>query len=423
MPEKEPRVKGHLQPRNGETIDPDQVQLRYDAQRAGWEEALLALQRSIRMLLEKHGYTPTVKYRVKRFPNYFEKLARLGRGRKNAAPPLVNDLLGLRIVCPFLEDIDAVEALITEHFPVIEVERKGKQHSFREFGYDSVHLLVQLEPEQVRVDLPRARNVLEIQLRTTLQDAWAEVEHELVYKSNIALPKESVKRKLAALNAILTLSDLMFQEIRDFQKEIRKRDQKRRTALTGSFQVPDLISLCEADLKREDAEEDIPLATVVGAAGGRLEKAMLAALDAHSRGDLQNATELYSQILDMSLDPKTRALVFNHRGMACFVLGRYQDALQDFSRALECDVSNVRIYTNRGLTCRVLHLFERAVQDYDAAVALAPENIDGYWGRAQTYYEMGQLTRALSDCDRALSLQPDFAAAGELAKKLRQSLL
>ncbi len=406
-----------------ESLDPSAVQIRYDAQRPGWEEALLALQRSIRTLLEKNGYTPTVKYRVKRFANYFEKLGRLGRGRKSAPPPLVNDLLGMRIICPFLEDIDAVEALLSENFPVIEIERKGKQHSFREFGYDSVHLLVRLEPEQVRVDLPRARGVLEVQLRTTLQDAWAEVEHELVYKSNIALPKESVKRKLAALNAILTLSDLMFQEIRDFQKEIRKRDQKRRTTLAGSLAVSDLISISETGPAPDGGDEEMPLATVVGAAGGRLEKAMLAALDAHSKGELPTAIELYGQILEMSLEPKIRSLVFNHRGMACFVLGQYQEALQDFTRALECDVSNVRIFTNRGLACRVLQLFERALEDYDAAVDLEPERIDGYWGRAQTYYEMGLLTRALADCDKALSLQPEFAAARELAKKLRQNLL
>ncbi len=66
------------------------------------------------------------------------------------------------------------------------------------------------------------KRVCEIQLRTILQDAWAEVEHELVYKSDISLPNQSIRRKLASLNATLTLSDLIFQEIRDYQKEIRQ---------------------------------------------------------------------------------------------------------------------------------------------------------------------------------------------------------
>jgi putative GTP pyrophosphokinase len=38
-----------------------------------------------------------------------------------------------------------------------------------------------------------------VQLRTILQDAWAEVEHELIYKSDIKLPNASIRRKLAAL--------------------------------------------------------------------------------------------------------------------------------------------------------------------------------------------------------------------------------
>ena len=60
-----------------------------------------------------------------------------------------------------------------------------------------------------------------------MQDAWAEVEHELVYKSDITLPNQSIRRKLASLNATLTLSDLIFQEIRDYQKEIRRHGRNR----------------------------------------------------------------------------------------------------------------------------------------------------------------------------------------------------
>jgi putative GTP pyrophosphokinase len=55
--------------------------------------------------------------------------------------------------------------------------------------------------------------VCEVQVRTILQDAWAEVEHELVYKAEFTPFDEPMKRKLAALNANLTLSDMLFQEI------------------------------------------------------------------------------------------------------------------------------------------------------------------------------------------------------------------
>lgn len=395
-----------------------QLQTLYQTHCSRWEETLLALYRDIRGLLERHGCNATIKYRVKTFENYYEKLTRSERRGENGDIQPISDLLGLRIICPFLEDIEAVEKLLADNFAVIEVEHKGAQHSFREFGYDSVHLLMRIDPKQARIHLPATRNVCEIQLRTTLQDAWAEVEHELVYKSPLALPKESIKRKLAALNAILTLSDLMFQEIRDFQKEVRKRDQQRRTALGLSAEMSDMLCM-PSTLAHEEHVLPVELS---GSAGGPLEKAMLSALDAHSRGELEVAVELYRQLLDMKLAPKIRALVYNHRGMARFVLGDYRLALQDFSQSLRFDDLNARAYINRGLCYRLLGKIERSLQDYEEAVALAPTMREGYWGRAQTCYEMGLLSRALADCEKVLSLQKDFAPARNLAQVIRRSL-
>ena len=102
-------------------------------------------------------------------------------------PEQITDLFGLRVVCPFLEDIETVAKLVSERFKVVETVRKANQHSFREFGYDSLHLVIRMPGEtQLKAPLPGTATTCEIQLRTILQDAWAEVEHELVYKSDIA---------------------------------------------------------------------------------------------------------------------------------------------------------------------------------------------------------------------------------------------
>ena len=73
----------------------------------------------LRKILEDEGFTPTIKHRVKKFENYYDKLVKLLK----QAPPsdvLITDLLGLRVVCPFLEDLENVERLISNHFDVIE---------------------------------------------------------------------------------------------------------------------------------------------------------------------------------------------------------------------------------------------------------------------------------------------------------------
>ncbi|HLZ18384.1 MAG TPA: hypothetical protein VKO67_02160, partial [Smithellaceae bacterium] len=366
------------------------------------------------------GASFTVRHRVKRFEAYFDKLIKLSRHEQGSDAAAITDILGLRIVCPFLEDLDVVENLIKSNFNVVELERKGSRHLVGEFGYDSVHFLIRIDPIYRKLELPYTASVCEVQLRTTLQDAWAEVEHELIYKSDINLPNASIRRKLASLNATLTLSDLIFQEIRDYQKEIRERDRKRRQSLE--------VKLANAPGIDQDlpflAENGQPsvihcdIDSIMGEAN--LEKALLAALEAHSGGRLENAIEIYTSILRLKVKDPVRSLVYNHRGMAYFGLSDYLRAIRDFSKSLSYDPENVRCFNNRALTFRVLQRYDRSLEDYDRSIAINPSQIDGFWGRAQTLYEMKLYTQALADCEKVLSIQGDFAPAQSLIRRLNK---
>lgn len=390
----------------------------YDARLPAYEKTLSELYRAVRAMLEARGYTPTIKYRVKRFKNYFGKLQKSGTLTRPGETPLISDLLGLRIISPFLEDLEIVEALLADHFEVVETERKGAQNSFREFGYDSVHLLIKLKSPVIADPIPYTAGVCEIQLRTILQDAWAEVEHELVYKSDIALPNESIKRKLASLNASLTLSDLIFQEIRDYQKEIRQRGRKRRESVECFLFGEELITLDHRD-ENLSATTTSP-ETVVGSQTSDLEKTMLSALNAHSQNNFETAIAHYDRLLEMELEQKIRAMVYNHRGMAHFSLGNFDQACSDFSRSLQDDGRCLRSWVNRGLVHRVLKQYEDSLSDYTQALGIDPNNYEGYFGRAQTYCEIQLLTKALADCERALEIHPDYAPARRLECLIRQ---
>lgn len=130
---------------------------------------------------------PNFRCRLKEFPSYYRKLLRVMSDGLTPTDdlPILSDLFGIRIICAFLQDLTDVERILREEFTVIEVERKGADRTFREFGYESTHILLKIPPEVLDgLDLPK-NLIFEIQVRTILQDAWAEVEHELVYKSEI----------------------------------------------------------------------------------------------------------------------------------------------------------------------------------------------------------------------------------------------
>lgn len=384
----------------------------YERLRPMHEGVLQDLVRNIRMLLEERGQSPSIKSRVKRFDGYFEKLLKLSR--KGAENALLTDLLGIRIVCPFLEDVETIESILAEHFPVVEIEHKGARNSFREFGYVSLHLLIPVAAEDFVEVLPGCDKVCEIQLRTILQDAWAEVEHELIYKSDITLPNELIKRKLAALNANLTLSDLIFQEIRDYQQEIREQDRCRREQLAACANgtIPPHF--------RQRFEPPTELASLTGQR--RLDKLMLEAHNAHGQGDMEGAIAFYSRILRLKLSEPVRSLIYNHRGMAYFGIADYLQSIRDFSRAILFDESNVRCYNNRALAFRVIHALDKSLADYDRSLAINPNQVEGYWGRAQTCYAMHLFTQAHADCESALNIDPEFQPARSLLARINSQM-
>ncbi|HSH69813.1 MAG TPA: hypothetical protein VK997_07835, partial [Deferrisomatales bacterium] len=203
----------------------DAIRSRYETHSLGEYQAQLARVVSrVERILAPLPIQCHVKHRVKAFDEYYAKW----KGLEGAEEAGIGDMLGVRIICPFLDDLDEVEQALRRQLPIREVERKGEDHSFREFGYDSIHLQLDLAGETIPHELPGVLPVCEIQLRTILQDAWAEVEHELIYKSDWSIPTDKIKRKLAALNANLSLSDTIFQELRDFQKEVQHKQNRRR---------------------------------------------------------------------------------------------------------------------------------------------------------------------------------------------------
>jgi len=392
----------------------------YAELRPNYELILYDVYQQLLQLAEAEGLSVTIKYRVKRFENYCEKLVRLSKFQGNDMLQ-ITDLLGIRVVCPFLEEVDVVEQIITREFEILEMEHKAEQHSFREFAYDSVHLLIKTQSLDCQEQLPFSTNVCGIQLRTILQEAWAEVEHELVYKSDIGLPNHSIRRKLASLNASLTLSDLIFQEIRDHQKEIRQRGLKCRQdveSMSCRYRNIDIAQIPDLDVLEADREVPIPEYL----ASKKLEKMMFAALEAHSDNQFRKAINLYSVVLRMKLDPAIRSLVYNHRGMALFALAEYQKGIEDFNKSIEYNGENYRAWTNRGLAYRVLGKFDQSLENYDRVIEMNPLPYEGYWGRAQTCFEMKLLSRALNDCHKTIERKADFTPALELEKTLRRQL-
>lgn len=384
-----------------------------------WKGYLQRMAGEVGELLEQHRLHASVKQRVKTFESLSEKRSFLLR-EAAAQPPEIKDLLGLRIVVPFQEDVEQSIALLRRQYNTGEIERKSEKLTFREFAYDAVH--VELPVHEELVLPPGCRAVIEVQVRTILQDAWAEVEHELIYKNHFRFPNnETIRKKLAAVNASLSLADMIFQEIRDAQKEMAEWGQQRFKAMLDkagdglSAELPVALPLSVAEL---------PQATLPGiespVAGNRaeIERNLMAALKAHNEMDYRAAVRHYTQVLECNPDLQVRSVVFSHRGMAYFMLQQEGLALSDFDRSFQCDRSNYRALNYRAMILRRMGHVEPALECFTLSLELNPQQAEVHFLRGQTLVEIEEYERARADLRRALELDPGHQEATALLGKL-----
>ena len=180
--------------------------------------------RNMYLLKKEHGPIEFVTGRVKPINSILIK----SRTRKISLDKLetdMEDLAGIRIMCPFVEDIyDVVEMLKSRNDLNVVYEKDYVTHK-KESGYRSYHLIceypVQLIDE-VKVVL------VEIQIRTLAMTFWASIEHSLNYKYAGEYPTEINDRLQKAAESAFQLDEEMStirDEIKDIQASYRfKKD-------------------------------------------------------------------------------------------------------------------------------------------------------------------------------------------------------
>lgn len=393
------------------------LQKQYDQHAAAIEKALHEIQRRIAVAVRGNNVRPTLKYRVKTFDSFYEKLLRRSRGLENGATLEITDLLGVRVVCPFMEEIQTIESALHSAFTVREVERKGSQLGFREFGYSSVHLLIDLPEDILHSFHLGGEWICEVQLRTILQDAWAEVEHELVYKADLTPLDQRLRRKLAALNANLTLSDIIFQEIRDYQRSLQRKLMRRRETFWTELGEPTTI---ETELENGATSDHD--GGMIETGSDTVDVMLIQALQAHNQKDYKSAERIYTDILAYQPSDHIAAIIHTHRGMARLAAGDADGAVEDLSMTIRISPQTTKAYYYRGVVQRSEGLIDEALTDFSRCLEYDPYHIESRVARARIYHERGETDAAAADFRMAHHLDPDHPAVDMLAAEMETEL-
>ncbi len=162
--------------------------------------AMMEIETKFRVLNEEYSLAydrnpiSTIKTRLKRLMSIREKLEKKGCPLTvKAIEETLNDVAGIRVVCPFIDDVYLISEALLKQDDLTLIARKDYIRNPKPNGYRSLHFIV-----EIPIFLSHEKRMMkaEIQFRTIAMDFWASVEHQLRYKKDIVFTDEMAQELL-----------------------------------------------------------------------------------------------------------------------------------------------------------------------------------------------------------------------------------
>lgn len=210
-----------------------------------WNEFLIPYEQAVNELILKfnsikeqcyksgqYSLIENVYGRVKSVSSILEKSQKKGYNIDDL-PIRMTDIAGIRIICQFEQDIEAVVDMIKQREDMNVEIFKDYLKNPKESGYKSAHLIVSYN---VHTAFGIKKVFCEIQIRTLAMDFWATIEHSLNYKYKGQIPKDVSLRLKNAAKGVYKLDEemsLIKEDVTSAQQLFRSKSSATRNVVGG----------------------------------------------------------------------------------------------------------------------------------------------------------------------------------------------
>ncbi|WP_182405759.1 GTP pyrophosphokinase family protein [Psychrobacter sp. GP33] len=168
----------------------------------------------VSLLEQRNIKAHQVQTRVKDRKSLENKIIK--KSQKYKALDEITDIVGVRIITYFEDEVDQIATMIEEEFTIDQENSVDKRKvDSDKFGYRSLHYVASLKKD--RTELAEYSNYkerkFEFQIRSILQHSWAEIEHDLGYKGEFEIPS-TAKRTFYRVAALLEQADIEFVKLK-----------------------------------------------------------------------------------------------------------------------------------------------------------------------------------------------------------------
>lgn len=292
----------------------------------------------------------------------------------------ITDLVGIRIITYFDDEVDRISSIIEKEFEIDKENSVDKRIIEADrFGYKSLHYVVSLTKERLNFTETKIYSGLkaEIQIRSILQHAWAEIEHDIGYKGEFEIPKFA-KRGFYRIAALLETADIEFVKLKDslkkYESEIVKNIENKpdkvlidKASLINFIYESEIVKKVEKNMQnifptliiQEDKEPNVPISLrILNYFNISTIKELKSELDLHG-----HQMPLYFKLFAGGTPQLIAA-----RGLPIFYLGYIlAGAMNDIEKVLDY-CKNVGLGSNKAFAQKIIDVYDSSKHGNKQAV-------------------------------------------------------